>query len=61
VTEARDTAAEMVRLEHELTHYRSELRVVTDPRDRKVLIEVIAEIEARLGALQAAQRASRPT
>jgi hypothetical protein len=47
-----DAAAETIRLRHELKHYQSELRMVTDPRDTRVLIEFIAEIEARLRDLE---------
>ena len=47
-----DAAVETIRLGHELKHYQSELRVVTDPRDMRVLIEFIAEIEARLRDLE---------
>jgi hypothetical protein len=47
-----DAAVETIQLRHELKHYQSELRVVTDPRDMRVLIEFIAEIEARLRDLE---------
>ncbi|HUK10219.1 MAG TPA: hypothetical protein VLX09_20275 [Stellaceae bacterium] len=61
VTEGSDTAAQIVQLERDLKHYRSELGIVSDPRDRRVLVEVIAQMEARLRDLQAPRFSDRPT
>jgi len=61
VPEGNDTAAQIVQLERDLKHYRSELGIASDPRDRRVLVEVIGQMEARLRDLQAARFSDRPT
>jgi hypothetical protein len=52
-----NAAVESIRLKHDLKHYQSELRVVSDPRDMRVLIEIIALIEMRLRDCQVVRRA----
>jgi hypothetical protein len=51
-----DHLVESDRLRRDLKHYRAELSSIVDPRDAKVLIEHISEIETRLRTFEHKQR-----